>query len=160
MHCTDFCGFATVLVRPQLHTNLISTVIWQNRDSLGRRTYIGSNNTACWDFNQPMNNERCSRLNMWHVARTSYDRHCWAVQCISNATIAEDGELWDKSEHVYTVSQCTSSQTAPDYSFAKTWATIKLESTVSCAKQWPHPTDTAHYLAKVYIQNSHRTSGN
>jgi len=107
-----------------------------------------------------MNNEQCSRLSMWHDARTSYDRHRWAVQCISNATMEEHGELWDKSEHVYTIPQYKSSQTASDYNFAKTWATIKLECTCSSAKQWPHPTDTAHYLAKVYVQNSHRTSGN
>jgi len=76
-------------------------------------------------FNKTMNNEQGSGLNMWHDARTSYDRHRWAVQANSNVTMGDNWELWDKYEHVYTVYQYKSSQTALDYNFAKPWATIK-----------------------------------
>jgi len=127
-----------------IYTNVFSTVILtQNTELLCRRTEVDSNNKSCRVFNKTMNNEQGSCLNMWHDARTSYDRHRWAVQCVSNVTMADHRELWDTFEHVYTVSKCKSSQTASDYNFAKTWAAIKKGCTCSSAKQWPHPTDSS-----------------
>jgi len=47
MHSPDFCGLATVLVRPQLYTNIFTTVILtENMEKLGRPTHIDNNNNG------------------------------------------------------------------------------------------------------------------